>query len=677
MESMDPKDIFSSAKDKIPKLSKNKIPKHAWSLLGVAIILLVYSFSAVVSVPSGKVGVVFRKIGDDPAIKDRFIVETGEKGIQREVLMPGWRFFWKADRLWKVNIEKLPMISIPKQRVGLVEALDGAPLPEGQILAKDDYTDESGVYHMGQKGPRETVLTPGLHPINPKYMNVIEHPAVIIRKGQLGIVTKRVGDVPPPGTILVSRDENYKGVQREVLVPGEYYLNPLAVEVDIIDAVVIPKGQVGIVTKRVGQMPPAGTILVEADDKFQGIQRQPLQPGIHYINPFEKDVKIIPAVIVPDGHVGVQIAKTGSPKSFDQLLAEPGQRGILEETLSSGLYYINPYEYEVVVFDTRQQRYEMSFQKGIGDTEVSDSIQFLSDDGFEIQIDLTVLYQVFPENAPYVVATVGRNVRDVRDKIIRPSARSFARIIGSMNIGEEFVHGSTREAFQNNLHIALEKKCLDSKVMVNQTLIRHFEVPIELRDPITRKVIAAKLEEQYIQQQKTQMANADLARQKELVTFQAKKVKAETSKMEAKIRAEQQRDVEETLVAKKKFEAQGDAEKIRIDADAKLYAAEKEAKGILVQKSAEAEGQKKMVDAWSGEGARYMVAKELACRLANAKIIPLELFFGSIGTGKGGGSGVIEYRDNLEMLKLLKIFDTTKEIQELSKGKTTKPSSAP
>ena len=52
-----------------------------------------------------------------------------------------------------------------------------------------------------------------------------------------------------------------------------------------------------------------------------------------------------------------------------------------------------------------------------------------------------------------------------------------------------------------------------------------------------------------------------------------------------------------------KFEAEGDAEKIIINADAKLYAAKTEAEGILVQKTAEAEGQRKMVNAWSGEGA--------------------------------------------------------------------------
>jgi len=113
-----------------------------------------------------------------------------------------------------------------------------------------------------------------------------------------------------------------------------------------------------------------------------------------------------------------------------------------------------------------------------------------------------------------------------------------------------------------------------------------------------------------------------------------------------------------------------------IDADARLFAARKGAEGILAQKTAEAEGQRKMVDAWSGEGARHLVAKELAQRLANAKIIPLELFFGSSSNGKSGG-GVIEYRDNLEMLKLLKIFDTSDDIKKIKRGIATENNSPP
>ncbi len=73
----------------------SKPSKQIFILIGAAVVLIIYLYGAVVSIPAGMVGVVFRKIGDDPADKDRFIVEEGEKGIQREVLMPGWRFFGK------------------------------------------------------------------------------------------------------------------------------------------------------------------------------------------------------------------------------------------------------------------------------------------------------------------------------------------------------------------------------------------------------------------------------------------------------------------------------------------------------------------------------------------------------------------------------------------------------
>ncbi|MDM8553526.1 hypothetical protein QUF75_02215 [Desulfococcaceae bacterium HSG7] len=41
-------------------------------------------------------------------------------------------------------------------------------------------------------------------------------------------------------------------------------------------------------TKKVGIMPPGGTILVEADDEYQGIQREVLQPSMQYINPYHR-----------------------------------------------------------------------------------------------------------------------------------------------------------------------------------------------------------------------------------------------------------------------------------------------------------------------------------------------------------------------------------------------------
>ena len=65
-------------------------------------------------------------------------------------------------------------------------------------------------------------------------------------------------------------------------------------------------------TKKAGDLPPPGAILASSADNFQGIQREVLPPGMYYVNPYEKEVKIVNAVVVPDGFVGVQ--KTSAPK---------------------------------------------------------------------------------------------------------------------------------------------------------------------------------------------------------------------------------------------------------------------------------------------------------------------------------------------------------------------------
>lgn len=652
----------SGIADKMNAMSKGK----RWGvIIAVLVVLLVivWALSSIKSIPQGHVGVVFSKFGDAPAVKDRFIVEKGEKGIQREVLLPGIRMFGWFELLWKIDVEKVEMKTVDVGFVGIVKALDGTPMAEGQILAKDDWTDENGVFHMGEKGPREKVLVPGTYPLNPYYLKVETHPAAVIETGSVGVLTRLVGDDPPAGTILVDKNTSFRGIQREILQPGTYYFNPKKVKVVSVEAVLIEKGFVGVVTKKVGKEPPYNTILVDRDSDFRGIQREVLQPGMYYqySNPHEFKVKVVKAVEVPDGHVGVQIARTGSAKPADQLLAEPGQRGVLAEILSPGVYYLNPFEFEVAVFDTRQQRYEMTGAAGEGDTKISDGIKFLSDDGFEIEIDLTVLYQVLPQDAPYVVATIGREVRkDVQEKIIRPSARSFARIIGSMNKGEEFVHGATRQAFQNALHKELAMKAGVTKVQINATLIRHFEVPADLRAPITAKVIAQKLREQYTEQQNTQKANAELEKQKQLVDFESEQVKAQTKKMQATIVAEQLRDVAKIDREKKAFEAEGDAKKIRIHAEAELFAAQKEAEGTLAKKTAEAEGQKKLVSAWGQPGAENLVAYKLVGTLDGATFIPLEWIMGG-GGGTDSKGNTIRHFDVLQLIKTLGIEKSLQE----------------
>ncbi|CAK8716242.1 hypothetical protein GCAAIG_05655 [Candidatus Electronema halotolerans] len=606
------------------------------TILGLLLVSLplIYIGISLVSIEEGHVGIVFAKVGSKPAVADRFIVEAGEKGYQREVLMPGMRFYWFLEPFWKYTITEEPFVKIPPGMIGVVNAKDGYPMRPGQILADSDVYGEDGTFTMGQKGPRLEILKPGEYPINTAYLEVKQFPAVQIPEGSLGVLTRLYGEDPPQGTILVAKESGFRGIIREVLQPGTYYINPKAYKTEIVAAAKIDKGQVGIITKRVGKIPPEGTILVDANDEFQGIQKQVLQPGMYYINPYEKALRIEDAVSVPDGHVGVQIAKTGIAKPVDQLLAKAGERGIQEDTMPPGLYYLNPYAVEVVNIDIRQQRYEMTYLEGQGDTQQNDAIVFYSDDGFEIAIDVTVLFQVLPNDAPYVVATIGRRIDDIKEKIIRPQARSYARILGSRYKGEDFVHGATRETFQNDLHKELQAKTIESRVQMNQALVRHFEVPTQLRQPITDKVIALKMQEKFEQEQKTQKANADLAREKEKVNFESAKVVAETKKVKAIILAEEEREVEEINVAKKEFIAQGEAKKVQIGADANLYQQEKEAEGILAVGKAKAEAKKLELSAYEGDGglrfAEVEKAKALGSGIEKIYYIPSDMSINAI-----------------------------------------------
>jgi hypothetical protein len=197
-------------------------------LIVVAVVVIVFIGSIwslfLVSIKPGMVGIVFNERGEpDPA--GHFVVEEGYKGIQREVLEPGLHFFWKTTAF--MQIEQVPMTVIPEGKVGVLVAQDGRPLPEGAVLAEDDNFDEDGkLIKIGQKGIRKKLIEPGTHLINTKYFKIEQLDALNIPAGKVGVLTRKIGDPPPEGEILVSMQSNYRGFVREVLEPGIRYLHP-------------------------------------------------------------------------------------------------------------------------------------------------------------------------------------------------------------------------------------------------------------------------------------------------------------------------------------------------------------------------------------------------------------------------------------------------------------------
>ena len=166
---------------------------------------------------------------------------------------------------------------------------------------------------------------------------------VYVPEGCMAVVTAKTGRPLPPGQILAEKGE--KGVLREVLGEGRHFLDPVNNEWKVVPATTIPLGSVGVVTSKVGKELPPGDILAP-DDLSKGVWRRVLGPGTYRLNPEGYDIAVFSAVSIPIGYVGVVTSLAGEPAP-EGSFAGPGQKGVREQALQPGLYYVNPRAHQV------------------------------------------------------------------------------------------------------------------------------------------------------------------------------------------------------------------------------------------------------------------------------------------------------------------------------------------
>ena len=166
---------------------------------------------------------------------------------------------------------------------------------------------------------------------------------VYVPEGHMAVVTAKLGKPLPPGQILAEKGQ--KGVRREVLGEGRHFLDPINNDWKIVPVKTIPLGSVGIVTSKVGNDLPPGDILAP-DELSKGVWRRVLGPGSYRLNPEGYDVAVLSAVSIPIGYVGIVTSLAGEPAP-EGSFAGPGQKGVREQPLQPGLYYVNPRAFQV------------------------------------------------------------------------------------------------------------------------------------------------------------------------------------------------------------------------------------------------------------------------------------------------------------------------------------------
>lgn len=189
--------------------------------------------------------------------------------------------------------------------------------------------------------------------------------------------------------------------------------------------------------------------------------------------------------------VGAAIFALGMLLSIFKTI-EPGKVGVQvlfgkvqDQVLESGLHVINPLV-DVTTFDIQTQNYTMSGTHSEGDVLGDDAIRVLSSDGLEVTIDLSVLYNVIPSKAPYIMQNIGV---DFKDKIVRPVTRTALRD-NAVAYQAVDLYSTKREEFQNKINTTISKNFARNGLEVQQILVRNISLPQSVKASIESKINA-------------------------------------------------------------------------------------------------------------------------------------------------------------------------------------------
>ncbi len=160
---------------------------------------------------------------------------------------------------------------------------------------------------------------------------------------------------------------------------------------------------------------------------------------------------------------------------------------VQQNVLYEGLNFVNPFV-EVKQMSIQTQNYTMSGHTDESSREQDDAIRVLSRDGLEVTIDLTVLYKIFPEQAPKIYREIGLNYQD---KIIRPITRTGIRESATYYDAIS-LFSDKREEFEQKIREKIYDEFQKRGIILERLLVRNITLPQSVKESIERKITAVQ-----------------------------------------------------------------------------------------------------------------------------------------------------------------------------------------
>ena len=320
--------------------------------------------------------------------------------------------------------------------------------------------------------------------------------------------------------------EGQQGVIEQMRGPGRHFLNPWTYSVKRVRDVAIPAGQIATVKNNIGKSLPPDRFIAGPDEK--GTQKQVLTPGVWRINEFGQKVMPMPATIIKPGYVGVQTLRRGKNK------------GILPRVLQAGYYNINPEEIRVDTVEIGYRVWDVRTEVTVTTVKDKDGrdlqvrkikedsgVAFPLADGKQMYLDFTVVWGIFPEDAPRIIREYG-TVAMVEQKIIEPQVLSICKNAGSNLTTKEFIEGETREEFQQAVTQALQEIGKEKGIHFLIALVRGFHPDEDIKATIQAQMLAEEEKITLKMEQKRDTVAAALERARRMVEVAVKDFDGET-----------------------------------------------------------------------------------------------------------------------------------------------------
>jgi len=496
-------------------------------------------FLGFTSISENQVGIVVKRFATHNLPPGRIVATEGEAGFQAETLAPGWRLgLWP----WQYKVTKVPMVIIPQGQIALMVAADGATIPGERILAKvvdcDDFQDaRKFLQNGGEQGRQLRILTAGTYRINTALFTVITQDncskhgmtpdqlrVFEVRADMVGIVTTmdgvpiEAGDIAGP---TIDGHDNFqkasafiaargrRGLQEQVLLSGQWNLNPWFVKVDQVPMTEIPIGHVGVVISYVGKehQDVSGAEFKHGDlvnQGHKGVWVTPLLPGKHPVN-----VRVMKVELVPTVNIVLNWADRTESHQLDNNLS---------------------------------------------------SITVRSRDGFAFNLDVAQIIHVAMHEAPKVISRVG-NMRNLVDHVLEPTIGNYFRNSAQNHTVLDFL--SARSDRQNSATDHIREALAAYNVEAIDTLIGDITPPAALMATQTDRKIAEEQKATYETQEAAQKQRQLLVRETAQADIQNEVVKAEQGVRIAELQAAQQVKLAAGQAESTQINAGGEAAAIR------------------------------------------------------------------------------------------------------------------